>query len=963
MIVGLVLLLLLVPVAVDLVRRPTFRRLAFRNIDRRRGEAALVIVGSLLGTAIITASFVVGDTVEGSVRDAARTHQGPIDLTVRLLEPSQLDALQDALGEQPIDGTDGTLVVTSVAAVAASVGPDRVAVPNAGLIEIDFDEGRSLGPDPAITGLADAGPTPTGDEAVISELLATKLGVGAGDSIEVFAYGGSTVLTVRQIVPEVGIAGYAPVGSARGQGQPRGVFVAPGTIEELAAGATGDGTVAPTAEIVVSGVGGVFDGADGSAAVAAELEARTEGIDGRRVLELKADLLRDAKAEGDQFGQLFATVGYFSVIAGILLLVNLFVMLSEERKAELGMLRALGFKRNHLVRTFAIEGSVYSVVASILGAIVGVGVSWVIILVAAGIFSQNGSELSFPLVVEPASLVAGAVLGLAISMVTVWGTSARIARLNIISAIRDLPENRHARRGLVSLALGLLGAAVGVALFASGWSSGRAAAVLAGPAIAAFCLIPVLTRFLPRKPVIVVLAGAALAWGVLVFTVAGDRVGGAEISVFVVQGVILVGAGVTLLAQADRLWAGLAKVLASGGGGLATRLGLAYPLARIFRTSLLLAMFALVIFTMTFISVISGIFGNQIPQITDDMRAGHDLIVESNQANPVSTDQLASFADVESVAPLTRAQGIGRTPRNPDGTPVPVSGFDERFLELGQPALEARDAAFASDADAFRAVLDADDLVIVNQSFAAANLGGGPPQANLVVGDTISVANPASQQEQQLRVVGIMGSDGVRNGALLPVDLVEGLLAPRFVQNRHYVEVADGADAEQVAARISGTFIANGADATTFRSLVSDQLASQQGFFSLLRGYLGLGLLIGIAGLGVVMVRAVRERRRQIGMLRAMGVSSRIVRRAFVLEAAFVAMQGIVLGVVLGMVTSYNLLVNSSAFGEQPLDFAWPWAALAVIVVVPLVASLLATAWPATQAARIKPAVALRIAD
>jgi len=82
-----------------------------------------------------------------------------------------------------------------------------------------------------------------------------------------------------------------------------------------------------------------------------------------------------------------------------------------------------------------------------------------------------------------------------------------------------------------------------------------------------------------------------------------------------------------------------------------------------------------------------------------------------------------------------------------------------------------------------------------------------------------------------------------------------------------------------------------------------------------------------------------------------------------VLEAAFVAMQGIVLGVVLGMVTSYNLLVNSSAFGEQPLDFAWPWAALAVIVVVPLVASLLATAWPATQAARIKPAVALRIAD
>jgi len=131
----------------------------------------------------------------------------------------------------------------------------------------------------------------------------------------------------------------------------------------------------------------------------------------------------------------------------------------------------------------------------------------------------------------------------------------------------------------------------------------------------------------------------------------------------------------------------------------------------------------------------------------------------------------------------------------------------------------------------------------------------------------------------------------------------------------------------------------------------------------LLRAYLGLGLLIGIAGLGVVMVRAVRERRREIGMLRAMGCSSGVVRRAFILEAAFIALQGILLGVGLGMITSYNLLVNSDAFGDQRLEFSWPWGALGAIAVVPLVASLLATAWPASQAARIRPAVALRIAD
>ena len=68
----------------DLVRRPTSRRLALRNIARRRGEAVLVVVGSLLGTAIITSAFVVGDSIDFSIRDIARTNLGPIDESVEV---------------------------------------------------------------------------------------------------------------------------------------------------------------------------------------------------------------------------------------------------------------------------------------------------------------------------------------------------------------------------------------------------------------------------------------------------------------------------------------------------------------------------------------------------------------------------------------------------------------------------------------------------------------------------------------------------------------------------------------------------------------------------------------------------------------------------------------------------------------------------------------------------------------
>ena len=77
----------------------------------------------------------------------------------------------------------------------------------------------------------------------------------------------------------------------------------------------------------------------------------------------------------------------------------------------------------------------------------------------------------------------------------------------------------------------------------------------------------------------------------------------------------------------------------------------------------------------------------------------------------------------------------------------------------------------------------------------------------------------------------------------------------------------------------------------------------------------------------------------------------------------FIAAQGIVLGIGLGLLTAYQVLVSSNAFGEATLPFAIPWAALAVILAVPLGASLLATVTPAARAASIRPAAALRIAD
>jgi hypothetical protein len=99
---------------------------------------------------------------------------------------------------------------------------------------------------------------------------------------------------------------------------------------------------------------------------------------------------------------------------------------------------------------------------------------------------------------------------------------------------------------------------------------------------------------------------------------------------------------------------------------------------------------------------------------------------------------------------------------------------------------------------------------------------------------------------------------------------------------------------------------------------------------ALSQGFVALGLVIGVGGLSVVMIRAVRERRRQIGMLRAMGLPARTVRRAFVLESGFVAARGLLIGGGLALLSCWLLASRSDALGERGIPFSAPWGTLSL---------------------------------
>jgi putative ABC transport system permease protein len=135
-----------------------------------------------------------------------------------------------------------------------------------------------------------------------------------------------------------------------------------------------------------------------------------------------------------------------------------------------------------------------------------------------------------------------------------------------------------------------------------------------------------------------------------------------------------------------------------------------------------------------------------------------------------------------------------------------------------------------------------------------------------------------------------------------------------------------------------------------FKGSVAKQVNSLLG---LLYGLLGLAIIIAILGIINTLALSVVERRREIGMLRAVGMQRRQVRRTIYLESLFIAVFGAALGLALGV--SYGSLF-ARTLRSQGLDVvSVPWAQAVVFLVVAGVVGVLAALWPGIRAARTRP--------
>ena len=164
----------------------------------------------------------------------------------------------------------------------------------------------------------------------------------------------------------------------------------------------------------------------------------------------------------------------------------------------------------------------------------------------------------------------------------------------------------------------------------------------------------------------------------------------------------------------------------------------------------------------------------------------------------------------------------------------------------------------------------------------------------------------------------------------------------------------------------------NGINATSFRSqegviygflsstvynLYQTDFQGQFQVFQFMQYFTTLGLLFGIVSLLVVSVRSVQERKREIGMMRSIGVKRREIIISLILELTIMGIIGLVIGLIIGNLLAYGLVtINSSGF----VEFLIPWNDIFYYTVLTLFSALVAAIIPGRIASTIPPSDALR---
>ncbi len=307
-----------------------------------------------------------------------------------------------------------------------------------------------------------------------------------------------------------------------------------------------------------------------------------------------------------------------------------------------------------------------------------------------------------------------------------------------------------------------------------------------------------------------------------------------------------------------------------------------------------------------------------------------DIVVSNSIGQPFSpavAEQAAETDGVASVAPYRY-------------TPATVEGKDEFAVAATDPEPFTEVVSLRAAAGD---IADFTDGTVVVEEDRAAELGVEP-------GDSVTLGLPDGEQE--IEVAAVFEQNPIVDTPYLFTlsAFVDGGL--RAQDNYVYVTLEDAASPAAVQAaleeQVADLPLVSVKNQTQFADEIRGQIDQ---FLAIIYALLALAIVIAVLGIINTLALSVIERTREVGLLRAIGMQRRQLRRMVRLESVAISLLGALLGVVMGIVFG---VVLQRAIADQGIEVLQvPWVQLLVFVAVAAVVGVVAAVLPARRAARL----------
>jgi putative ABC transport system permease protein len=338
----------------------------------------------------------------------------------------------------------------------------------------------------------------------------------------------------------------------------------------------------------------------------------------------------------------------------------------------------------------------------------------------------------------------------------------------------------------------------------------------------------------------------------------------------------------------------------------------------------------------SFVTVFAAGLKASIADAIDNSFQGELEVQNTNGFDPIPTAAAAAVRNVPGVQTVSTLQG----------TQVKIDGVG------GKPRATGLDQATASQVlkldfqgDTTEQTLRnmTDSETIVDKSFADSN--------NLGLGDTIHVLGQTGKRAD-FRIVGEVKDNADLLGSMV---VTQPAMARDFAVTEDtydFIKLAPGANASTVQDRID-TLLSRQfptAEVMNQKELKQNQENQINPLLGLVYALLSLAIIVSLFGIANTLALSIYERTRELGMLRAVGMSRRQVRRMIRYESVITALIGAVLGMVLGLIFA---ALMSVPLHDQGFVLSYPVGQLLFILVIAAIAGVIAAIAPARRASRL----------